>query len=868
MKIVKKVITILTIIVLAAGLIPPVKSEAATLPRLNVASRTLYLGTSSVSKTKPTYTIKIENLPDSYSVSWSSEDDDIFTVTKKSGGKATLTAVSIGSANVHCVLKDTKLNKTYSLSAKVTVKKNCSSVSLSPAGNAELKVGQTLQLTGTMYDEKGNKVTKGKGTTDIMKWESSNPSVATVTSKGYVTAVSTGTADITCYTLQASTGTYSVRKYATAVKTMTVTVKASGIVSLRQTKLNELVAVFGEDFSKKITKDNIILTAGTVPVSVKDIVFDSTGRQAVITTYNELTDGVNYTLTTGDTSAACTATKGEPVRVEVYTDFGDNKVIAGTTTTLRFRFYNASGVDITPGPLTSSEYQTYAARVSCVAESIFGSWYVFDKSAYIATAGQSVNIVVTYLNGLTSFKSTATLIAVTEASTITFDKIAVVKSDVLGENIDWTKTSDVLSLTDTTGYKLVARLKKPNGEYIYSTDANSKVIFSIESPKSIFLSESGVLYPYAEGTDYVAVKYGDLRSSAVVIGGQQVSVGPARKPSNVLMLDENGTAVTSVDLSSVYDVGATNLTLLIYDQYGEVIPLIGGVTVASLTGSTMCPYPSLSYNVDGSVNISVNGAGFGTNAGSSYQYKITYTGANASKIEAYFSITVYQPNTTIPSTYKAEVKGNMDLSVTEANITSFPVTLSVDLIEMKGNVKYAKYSALYSNAETCPAGYYYYKIICPNGSQLTTGLNGNSINVITEAGGVISKLATGTYGVTIYKRGTGSNPDVPVTGTSFVLKDSQSKVSIVRKTSTTSRTITTTISADEKAAIFAECYDVTIGGKKVSASDITVNDDGLIYQGLMFVPSITITERVKIGQNTYFIQHKVSVNEQIKSSAY
>lgn len=152
----QKVLAMLLVVIVTAGLFA-IQSEAA--PKLNKTKATIYVGSSKVLKVKGA----------SGKVKWSSSKKSVATVnskgkvTAKKAGKATITA---------------KVNKkTYQ--CKVTVKNpylNQKSLTLSK--------GKTYQLSITG--------------TSAKSWTSSDESVASVSSKGKVTANKAGKAAIAC----------------------------------------------------------------------------------------------------------------------------------------------------------------------------------------------------------------------------------------------------------------------------------------------------------------------------------------------------------------------------------------------------------------------------------------------------------------------------------------------------------------------------------------------------------------------------------------------------------------------------------------------------------------------------------------------
>ncbi len=155
-KLKKILVMFLAVIIVAAML--PMQGEAAAV-KLNKTKLTIYVGSSKTLKVKGT----------SGKVKWSSSKKSVATVnskgkvTAKKAGKATITA---------------KVNKkTYQ--CKVTVKNpylNSKSLTLSEGNTYQLKI------TGT----------------SAKSWTSSEESVASVDSKGKVTAKKAGKATITC----------------------------------------------------------------------------------------------------------------------------------------------------------------------------------------------------------------------------------------------------------------------------------------------------------------------------------------------------------------------------------------------------------------------------------------------------------------------------------------------------------------------------------------------------------------------------------------------------------------------------------------------------------------------------------------------
>jgi len=136
-----------------------IENISAATVKLNYSSITLETGASKSLKVTGTTS----------KVTWSSSKKSVATVTSK----GVVTAKAEGTATIYASVAGKKL------SAKVTVKKPIK-----------------LNYTSATLDVGASKTLKETGTTSKVTWSSSNKSIATVTSKGVVTAKAPGTATI------------------------------------------------------------------------------------------------------------------------------------------------------------------------------------------------------------------------------------------------------------------------------------------------------------------------------------------------------------------------------------------------------------------------------------------------------------------------------------------------------------------------------------------------------------------------------------------------------------------------------------------------------------------------------------------------
>ena len=119
-------------------------------------------------------------------VSWKSADQDIATIEED----GTLRAQAIGTTTIKVIVGNVEA------ACKVTVVQPVTSVSISGSYNISMEGGDTIQLTAAAYPQ--NAFNKE------LKWESADPSVATVTKTGEVRALKKGSTRITATAMDGS----------------------------------------------------------------------------------------------------------------------------------------------------------------------------------------------------------------------------------------------------------------------------------------------------------------------------------------------------------------------------------------------------------------------------------------------------------------------------------------------------------------------------------------------------------------------------------------------------------------------------------------------------------------------------------------
>lgn len=187
---VKRPLAVLTAAaLLGAGLmIPAPKAEAAVKPvklTVTAASKTLYVGKYSPYKTTQ-LKVKITPSKAKKKVKYKSLSKKVATVNSK--GKVTAKKKGTAKIKVTTVAKNKK-GKNLSKSIKIKVKKYVAPTGITASISADkLQAGQTAQIKASL---------SGNPTCKTIVYSSSDSKVATVNSKGLVTAVAAGNATIT-----------------------------------------------------------------------------------------------------------------------------------------------------------------------------------------------------------------------------------------------------------------------------------------------------------------------------------------------------------------------------------------------------------------------------------------------------------------------------------------------------------------------------------------------------------------------------------------------------------------------------------------------------------------------------------------------
>lgn len=272
----------LLVVLLLVQVIQPIglqSSKAAATPKLNKSTITLR-------NTGDTYTLVVKNKRSGSKYSWSTSNKKVATVNKY----GVVTAVNGGSATIRCKITYTT-KKTKTLTCAVTVRIPASEVSIT---NKKLTANncQTIKV-GEQYDF--NRKLTPSSATDNTYWTIEDTSIATVDSKGVVTAKKKGLTR-----LIATTGTSRASANKGIVNdamNLYVVGDTAEVISVNQASANVIQIAF----SDPINPDTVLNLDGSKTL-LDNISFlalrDDYGKQA--SAYGKITGefSTDYTLLT------------------------------------------------------------------------------------------------------------------------------------------------------------------------------------------------------------------------------------------------------------------------------------------------------------------------------------------------------------------------------------------------------------------------------------------------------------------------------------------------------------------------------------------------------------------------------------------
>ena len=669
-----------------------------------------------------------------------------------------------------------KKGKATNLKATITVKNPTLTVK---AAATELAVGETTTVKATATPKK------------TVSFKSSDETIATVDAKtGVVTAVKAGTVKIT-----ATAGKLT--------KDVELTIKNVIFKDVKQTKVNELTAtIAGDTASLKADSVAIKNTVNNIVYAVKSVTVDKADKTKVtITTFADMKDGKEYSVTIADTTKTFTATDNKIVAVNVT----PATVPYATLTTVSAIAVDTQGVELGSANLGDA---TLAGKTIEFTVTPAVGGYTSAAQLYLAKKGDTAKAKVTIKSG--EYDATGKEINNIDSGDVTItavdqEVVAVngFKARVSTENKSFDEVKDATSLAiGDQGYAFF-KFTNSKGDEIAANDyanykvesSNANVLVVKEAALAAASGKKGSaavdVYGVAAGTAYLIVK--DTKNKDAIVATIAVTVN-AKRVVDSLALDK-----TSLVLSTDTTVGVETVNVTVKDQYGDKMTSDYTMTcelLASPSGATTAAAPTVD---DTSAITSVKFTTPSSNAKTgTYTYKVTVKSADG-KIErsqvvkvdvkaptgtvAYaFEISGLDANNTVDATLNDKFAGNKDVVI--------------KIVETKGGVKSA-----YVAAD---------KVVVKKDNKAVTVATASSAKTATFAAiatdaTIATSAAAGTYVVSASVNG------VNVAPVTFIVKNDTAKV--------TASQVKDTVVAGELKDKLGASFDFYFGAKKLDASN-------------------------------------------------
>lgn len=432
------------------GVLAPISAEAAApvAPSkivLSATSKTMYVGQSSTLKVKSVSPSKA-----SKAVTFKSSDGKVVVVNSK--GK--LTAKKAGKATITVTSKLKKNGKAAKATCKITVQKAPTKLKLAVSSKT-MVVGNTFTLK-TVMDK-----TAFQG----VKYTSNKTSVATVSSKGVVSAKKAGKAVITVTSVA----------NAKAKATFTVTVKkAPTKIVLGET--SKSIAV-GKTYSLKVKS---VLPGD----AIKDLKYTTNNAKVAVVSAKGVVTGKSKGTASITVSSVAKPNVKAKCTVKVWN--APKSITAASTVDLYAGEKSAVKVTLPAGTYTGLDFKTADAKVATV----------------------SSNGVVTAVG-----KGSTSLVIMSKLDS-KVRKVVKINVTPKAESITLNYNSKTMGIGDT--FKLVAKSMAPAG-------TDGKVAFKSDDKTIAGVKSDGTVTGYKEGTTYINVI---AKSNTEVVARCKVTILP------------------------------------------------------------------------------------------------------------------------------------------------------------------------------------------------------------------------------------------------------------------------------------------------------------------------------------------------------
>ncbi len=456
-------------------------------------------------------------------VHWVSDATNIVTVS----ANGNLTAVEAGTANITAITDDGG----FVAQCAVTVSVSVAGVSMTP-GSATINVGETITMT---YE-----INPPDSTNPAVTWDSTDKTVATVSSNGVVTATKSGQTSITVTTVNGSFNAECLLTVVNAVKGVTVSDNALALYKDRTKQLYANVTPANADNTSVIW-------------SSSDDEIASVNSAGLITTVNTGTATITARTVDGDYTAQCVVTVGLHV-TSVFLSAASVNLVPGLTHQLTATVMPLKSLNKNVEWISTNEGVAAVSAGGLITATGTGSATIIVETA---DGGFVASCAVTVTNSAAGYALNSHAEYITVNGTVqmagTFTPVTAVN-----KTVSWVSSDSTIASVSAAG--LVTGLKAGSAVIIATTQDGGykdycivRVVGLAASPgkNAVIDAENGYIYGLAPGLDSLA-SYVDVTDSTCML--DYVVSGGGFGTQTIVNLKRNGYIIDSYTIVLFGDV--------------------------------------------------------------------------------------------------------------------------------------------------------------------------------------------------------------------------------------------------------------------------------------------------------------------------
>lgn len=362
------------------------------------------------------------------SVTWSSSNANVATVS----GSGLGTSHSTGSSTITATLSRVTGSSTFTVTNAVLV-----SIAITPA-NSQVFLGTLNQFTatGTFSDQ------STKDITGSVTWSSSNPSAASISGGGLVTALALGSLTISAAS-SSITGSTSVTVQASTLTSITI-VPANGSIAVSTSEQFHALGNYSDGSVQNLTRQVSWASSNTAVLQIINGGMSrglTPGTTTISATLGSVTGSTPFTITNATIVSINVTPPNQTIAVATTLDFS----AAG-------RFSDGTLQDIT-GDATWSSDNTAVATVDAGATATAVSPGTANISATFnaVTGSAPLNVTTATISSISVTPATAELAPNTLLSCFATATLSDGTTQVVTNNVNWSSSDPAVATVDNGG---------------------------------------------------------------------------------------------------------------------------------------------------------------------------------------------------------------------------------------------------------------------------------------------------------------------------------------------------------------------------------------------------------------------------------